>query len=86
MNIYLIERTDIMRDQYKEDYDTYDSFIMYASGFDDAIKLAQSFVDSDDNIGRDAEWLNSYKFTIKYIGHIEYEIEPAVLLASFNAG
>ena len=80
MNIYLISQDE------NNDYDTYDSVIVVAENNKEAVKIHPD--------GDDAEWDRRYstwasspsKVSAALIGKASDDIQPGVVLASFNAG
>lgn len=83
MNIYKISQTE------NNDYDTYDSAIVYAETKEDARVIhPREMV-----FNRARSWMMSYcwvdspdKVIVEKIGETSLEVKSGVILASFNAG
>jgi hypothetical protein len=81
-----------------DDYDTYDSMIVCAESWEDAIMIHPDnflhwdqskngwFNDGRNRIVEDDEWTNPENVYVVYIGEAENGTEKGVILASFNAG
>jgi len=78
MNIYLVSQTE------NTGYDTYDSFICYANSEEEARNINP---DGEEWGYMFSAWCSSPDNAIAIpIGYTDEEVEPDIILASFNAG
>ena len=96
MKIYLVSQDE------NDSYDTFDSFICYANNEDEARTMSpreEHFCKWDDKLKKHTrcdwfdpecyndEWASSLdNVKVEYLGEASSKLEPAVILASYNAG
>lgn len=74
MNLYLLERNDVPKDG-RIPYDSYDSAVVAAESEDEARRVEVG--------GRDA-WPAPKHVDVKFIGVASPDVEPGIVLASYN--
>ena len=77
MNIYKVSQQD------NTGYDTYDSFVCYATNEE----AARNMLPSNNYCNWGEEWANNpSEVTVTQLGITDQEVEVGVIVASFNAG